>query len=362
MSEITIATVTTSLLVVLGVSVLLNSITSKKEDLPVKLPVNVSKPLITFSSFYFKWKLFCTALLRFVTEPHSPKYDEGIKAQSALFNDPEFVLVKTKTIYFIRHGQSVWNASFSTFDNIFFVVLRIFRTILFEFFLLSTNDSLIYDSPLSLFGVSQCMDTAQLFSSVPPDSELENDISILTGKSTKSTVLFSSYLRRAQSTMILLLQSRLNSTNENIFISHELEELIRNPDTVTLYSSFGYITFPLMEKLFSPQSFNKYQRLKMVEHDSPSLRRAYPKVKSFFNRLFTKVDEDVIIVCGHSRWIRYTLNVFFPKSSIDRDYTDKKISNCGIIKFDVQFKKKETGEEFFVCDPKSLKIVNGGFA
>lgn len=362
MAQNTIATITTSLFVILGVSVFLNSITTKNKEIPVKLPVTVNKPTIAFSSLYFKWKLFCEALLRFVSEPAFQRYDEGITAQSVLLSDPEFVLVKTKTIYFVRHGQSVWNATFSVLDNVCFVVMRIFRTVLFEFFLLCTNDSLIYDSPLTLLGMSQCMDAAQLFSSVPPDSELENDVSILTGKSNKSSVIFTSYLRRAQGTIILLLQSRLNSTNENIFISHELGELVRNPDAVTLYSSFGSITFSFMEKLFSPQSYGKYQRLKMVEHDPSSLRRAYPKVGSFFNRVFTKVDEDVVIVCGHSRWIRYVLNVFFPRNSIDTDYTKKKLSNCGIIKFDVQLKRKDTGEQFFVCDPKSLKVIHGGFA
>lgn len=71
------------------------------------------------------------------------------------------------------------------------------------------------------------------------------------------------------------------------------------------------------------------------------------------------VKEEYIIVGGHSIWFRYFFQNYLPYS-VHHDAKKKKIVNCGIVAFDLLKADTKRGSKYMI-DPKSIKIVYGGF-
>ncbi|UKK02308.1 hypothetical protein MACK_001664 [Theileria orientalis] len=358
MTNGTIATAGACLTLFVGIAIIFSNVSDEIPGSPVKLPLTITKTKLSFTALFLKIKIFFMSVNRMVYYPTYKGFQKQLTARCKVMSDTDSVTVKVKTIYFVRHGQSIFN-DLTVNRNVFVVFFKTIRLILFETFLLFTNEVLTYDSPLSSEGISQAMNAAQFLSS--HKNQNDPDIAILNGKSTVPSVLFSSFLRRSQGTTALLFQSRLTSNDENIYVTHELDEVVRNPDCVSMHTVFKSITFPLLEQLFSPQSYYRYLRLRMVENDPYMIKTPYVKVIKFFDRIFHKFDEDVIIAVGHSRWIRFAMRVFFPPNSVDLDVLNKKLTNVGILKFDVHLKKNLAGEHSYTFDPKSFRIIYGSF-
>ena len=68
------------------------------------------------------------------------------------------------------------------------------------------------------------------------------------------------------------------------------------------------------------------------------------------------------MAAGHSFWLRFFFRSFFPKSAIDKyDVRKKKLSNCGILSFEIERGIKQ-GRSIYRIDPESVKIIKGNFS
>ena len=80
----------------------------------------------------------------------------------------------------------------------------------------------------------------------------------------------------------------------------------------------------------------------------------------FCNFAFTRVDEDVIIVGGHSIWFRSFFKTYLPYS-VDHPSKSRKIVNCGAVAFTLLKKTTDNNVPAFVIEPASVTTVYGGF-
>ena len=125
--------------------------------------------------------------------------------------------IKPKQIVFIRHGESEWNEVFNRGFGPSFLV-RLTRAMLREFMMLTTRDSVFFDSPLSDTGIKQTQELIRFLQKVPNapgsvvDPTVDKIVAILNGEKAAGSVLTTSNLRRAIATGLITLWERLRQT------------------------------------------------------------------------------------------------------------------------------------------------------
>ncbi len=82
-------------------------------------------------------------------------------------------------------------------------------------------------------------------------------------------------------------------------------------------------------------------------------------MKDFCHAAFNTIDEEYIIVGGHSIWFRSFFKEFLPRDSTHVGKS-KKVMNCGAVSFTL-CKTYEGGEERFMIQEDSINVVYGGF-
>ena len=93
-------------------------------------------------------------------------------------------------------------------------------------------DSWFYDSPLSPYGISQIEKLSSFLSKPPATSDETKIINVLNKAdgASKTSVLVSSNLRRAISTVAIAFKERIaNDADEKIFITGTLQEISESP-------------------------------------------------------------------------------------------------------------------------------------
>ncbi|GIX63563.1 uncharacterized protein BcabD6B2_29980 [Babesia caballi] len=251
--------------------------------------------------------------------------------------------------------QSVWNLTFMRPWNVIALLFRTVRLAAIELCFAFTNDTFLFDSPLSMKGINQALELSKELSHL--DGPESNDLKALTHESTQSSVIFTSNLRRAQSTVVLALHDRLNRTGETIQVCNELEEVVSHADCVALSTNLQCSTIPLLEVMMVPDIAKMYSRtLQHTKGPGVSHLSVYEKMLRFNERVFRQ-NEDTIIVCGHSRWLRNYLGIFLPAGSTDVEYRGKKIGNVDTLKFDLTRREFKNGDVCYVVDPESVKLV-----
>ena len=113
--------------------------------------------------------------------------------------------MKRKRVYFVRHGESLWNQVFNRGFNVG-IIWRFVECAIQEFHLLPVPDSVFWDSPLSPLGIRQAV---QLSSWIEQSSSTNPHAAVLGGQSEVPSVLCSSNLRRAVATLLTCLSGRL---------------------------------------------------------------------------------------------------------------------------------------------------------
>lgn len=273
----------------------------------------------------------------------------------------------TKTIVFLRHGESDWNDIF----NKGFGPSMLFR-LLYGFFretmMMISMDSVFLDSALNKDGFEQAKELNTFFEKKPlaTTSEAGKEIfHAIAGVNTDiSSVIVSSNLRRSIATTTIALWSRLMRTKEQVLILSSLQEISRNVDTKALAPRAGlpdlsrianYIegdpsTF-VPESLFDPtgNSGNKTNFFNGV------------KRLNAFNEWVFKRDEDMIIVGGHSLWFKNYFQMYVPHSSV-HECKSKKIVNSGLVSFVLDRWEDADGKTLgYRVDPDHIHTVYGGF-
>ena len=223
-------------------------------------------------------------------------------------------------------------------------------------------DSWFYDAPLSDLGIDQ-IDKFANFLAQPPANDKEAEvINMLRGNSSTTSVLTSSNLRRALSTVCIGFRDRLaNNPDEKIVVTPSLQEISFNPDTLSITPAHTPVTCSWIEKAALPgiQPILT-NRVDMSLHtgNKPLSTNGLKRMKNFCEFAFSR-QEDAVITGGHSLYFRFFFQTFLPRST-SHVASKKKMVNGGAVKFDLL--KVETPEgPVFMIDESTIVTVYGGF-
>lgn len=294
-------------------------------------------------------------------------------------DDPGLILksaegVERKTVIFVRHGESTWNDTFNKGERsvlvfVLFYLPNMLKALLYESYLLLTGqiDSWFYDSPMSHYGLEQVQKLAGFLGKKPEGTDREVELlKIIRGdEGAPSSKLVSSNLRRAISTVAGGFSERLKRRpDDQVFVIPSLQEISRNPDTLSLTPAHEKVTASWIEKeatdICNFQAiFDK--RFDMSSHtgNKPLNTNGLKRMLEFGNYVFT-VDEDVVIAGGHSIWFRSFFRTFLPNDS-NHPGKSRKVVNCGAVAFTL-VKKGDGADAMFAVDPGSVAVIYGGFS
>lgn len=282
--------------------------------------------------------------------------------------------VERKTVYFVRHGESTWNDTFNKGSHrsaLVFVIGFIpglIKSVLYEIYLLLSGklDSWFYDSPLSQFGISQADELASFLKDKPLDGPEGEHIKILRADpGSPESKIISSNLRRAVSTMVAAFRDRLSRRPEDkILIVPSLQEISRNPDTLSITPPHATIQASWIEKTSTLCNFQETLSFQtdMSLHigNKPLSTHGLKRMLEFCEFLYSpNVKEDYIIVGGHSIWFRSFFQMFLPYS-VHHVSKNRKIVNGGVVTFELMKAETKRGPKYMI-DPKTIRVVYGGF-
>ena len=242
----------------------------------------------------------------------------------------------------------------------------------------STITSWFYDSPLSLLGLSQCNELGNFLKKPPRSKDPEFlTISILRGDpSAPPSKIICSSLRRAISTMAAGFRDRLSRhPEEKILIVPSLQEISRNPDTLSITPAHTPVTASWIETNSKICDFAFVLRhqvdTSLHSGNKPISTNGLIRMTDFCDYVFA-LKEDHIICGGHSIWFRSFFRTFLP-NTIDHVSKTRKVVNCGIVAVTLMKATVSTsttmttttsgssGKCCYMIDPQSIKVVHGGF-
>lgn len=279
---------------------------------------------------------------------------------------------KSKTIIFMRHGESDWNHVFNKGINLSLIV-RLCLALLRETYLFLSLDSVFIDSPLNEDGFEQAKKLAEfIFDKSRSNSvtNIEHYLSILRGDGVATSVIVSSNLRRAISTTTVALWNRIERTGEKLVILASLQEISRNIDTQALSYARSLPDLNRLahfvggeKKPFDPPrvfDVSAYSGSKSMQFNGAKRMRA-------FNEWVFERPEEAVVVGGHSLWFKYYFQTHLPKSS-DHEAKRLKITNSGVVAFTLWradgadgMPVSVGGEIVYRIEPTSVVTVYGGF-
>eukprot|EP00041_Stephanoeca_diplocostata_P012136 m.202411 g.202411 ORF g.202411 m.202411 type:complete len:335 (+) comp18828_c0_seq6:170-1174(+) len=289
------------------------------------------------------------------------KWKQGVKTPDTI---PAGASVRERDLVFIRHGESTWNDTFNRTKNPPFFAKRLVYAALYEIMLIvsGSKDSWFLDSPLSELGLSQA---EALRTFMDNNKDHDESVRVILGKSsqTKSTVVFSN-LRRAVSTGMLGLWDRLQAAGEKAIIHSDLQEISRNPDTMSVSEPFQATTPSWLDKAYKKVDFaSGFENIIDASYNYGNktvANNGQTRILSFFQWLFESDDRGTVICVGHSLWFRQVFQAFLPDSSKHLSKT-KKIVNCGVIGLTLTEYSVDGGPVQYMIDPESVKVIYGGF-
>ena len=268
-----------------------------------------------------------------------------------------------KRVIFIRHGESDWNDIFNKGFGIS-MAMRLFSAIIREITLLVTTDSVFLDSPLNHDGCIQARDLAKFLCSTEESrfTSVEYSVVKVIRGEIGSSVIVSSNLRRAIATTTIALWQRISKGKDKIHILSSLQEVSRNIDTRTLSSPRGIPDLSRIAQFCGkPGDFTPDKIYDPTENhgNKTSIFHGIKRLKSFNEWVF-KRSEDTIIVGGHSLWFKNFFLTYLPYSS-DHISKKRKISNSGVVAFDLHRAQMPDGSYRFRIEPSSILVLYGGF-
>jgi broad specificity phosphatase PhoE len=274
--------------------------------------------------------------------------------------DPERVNKKrSKTIYFVRHGESQWNVVFNKgFGKTF--PKRLGSALQKEGHLFTTLDSVFFDSPLSVLGAEQAVELQNYIEGIP-DSD---PASVLKGADTSKSVLVSSNLRRALSTETIGFWQRLKRTQEKIHVLSSLQEITFNFDGVALSKPYSYPVLADEEIAAlsgSRADFDPDRYFDCTDNlgDKPIRGKGVKRMLEFCKWCF-KREEPNIIAAGHSLYFRFFFQTFLPYASV-HEAKKSKMANGSVVSFTIWEGKDPNQEDRYVIDESSIKVLHHNF-
>jgi hypothetical protein len=274
----------------------------------------------------------------------------------------------TKRIVFLRHGESDWNNVFNKGINPR-MIKSLFSSLIWEFNHYASVNSVFIDSPLNGEGIEQAVELSKFLVSqeamlVQPE-RVTKILKIIRGDPGEKSIIVSSSLRRAVSTTTLGLWPRIEKSKEKIHLLSCLQEISRNIDTFQLSPPQGIADLPF-ERLYShcggKDNFNPSAIYDTSANYGNKTYSFYgiKRLQAFCDWVFQQKDVDTIIVGGHSLWFKHFFQTYLPHN-FNHDAKTKKLTNSGIVAFELHVHDLDNSEEGFRIDPDSLTTVYGGY-
>jgi len=298
--------------------------------------------------------------------------------------------VEKKTIIFIRHGESTWNDTFNRGDRSKLNFLLSFfpnllKALCYEWYFFVTGkdlDSWFYDSPLSEKGLRQARGIQSFLANHNPESVTNANkregeyIQYMLDASTNS-ILVSSNLRRAISTLAIGFQDRLqDNPDETFLLLPQLQEMSRNPDALCILPAHD-------EKEQASKDKKKKNKVHLSWTDPTDLDTIFEtqidttlntgnkavdsvglhRMQDFCRAVFEEealATKDAICAAGHSLWFRTFFQLYLPHNSTHVS-KKKKLINGGCVGFTLLRIPNEAKGYQYMIDPKSVTVLYGGF-
>jgi hypothetical protein len=179
--------------------------------------------------------------------------------------------------------------------------------------------------------------------------------------------LVSSSLRRAVTTVAGGFKDRLERRpKEKVLVLPSLQEISRNPDTLSLTPAQTPIQASWIDKGSTITDFQAtyMNQIDMSLHtgNKPIGTNGLKRMREFCDVVFSSSIKEryVVVGGGHSIWFRSFFRTFLPHT-LDHVSKRKKIVNCGIIAFTLIKVKRKSGVCTYMVDPKTVDVVYGGF-
>jgi hypothetical protein len=280
-------------------------------------------------AIFDKVRMYATAAL-FCACSTDKKVPKRKKAEADLtasgYDASKVTSVKKKTLIFIRHGESTWNDTFNKSKMPWYFLPRIVYACLYELSLLFVKDSWFFDSPLSPEGIEEALVLRKIINT---DTHAMAKILAGEGADAAKSIVVSSPLRRAVSTVAIALHDRLAKRKEKVTLLSSLQEVSFNPDTLCLASKGKGPVPSWILKEATEAELGGVDAVKMyTEHMDASAyagqKELRPKtgglkrIQQFAKWCFAKEQEgkETIIVGGHSLYFKYFFKqcVLVPRS------------------------------------------------
>lgn len=298
----------------------------------------------------------------------------------------ESQLKGSRTIYFVRHGESQWNYVFNRGFGLSFP-LRLARGLLLELTsLFDHRNSFFVDAPLSDRGLEQVEELRKFLNKVNDpfltDAEVEalrsKHVDVLRAdakkgeKLSKKSIIVTSNLRRAAHTAAIAFMDRFERTKEKLFVNDALQEMARNVDAFALAGeAFDAVPYTGITNVAKDKGTLKSIVEETVKFDVESNagnkgigRRGATDCLRFAHWATSPSavpkECEAIIATGHSIYFKEFFKLFLPSAS-EHDAKTKKIVNCGVIAFELKKYEHEKKGVFYSIDEKSIETVYGGF-
>lgn len=220
--------------------------------------------------------------------------------------------VVSKVVFFIRHGESEWNAIVNRGGPGW--LGRAVKTTVGEMYLAVADptDSRLADSPLSTRGKRQTVALREFVAS--------NMALFPTATESK---IYASNLRRAMETASTGLAARLAVSRERIIVHSALQEASRNVDALTISTTPGVVA-SADEAVFDS---SKNAGQKTFSGD------VHVRIDEMNQQIFGDAAPAAILV-GHSMWFLTYFARYLPQSSVHPSKSHK-MGNCDVVRFSV---------------------------
>jgi len=343
---------------------------------------------------------------RYLLLSKDKKWKKGEEDPASFFptpggaNNDQEIVVKRKTVIFLRHGESTWNDTFNKGDRkkssfLLGFVPGIILSLATEWYFLvlgKSDESWFFDSPLSKKGISQAEGIAKFLRETDPKDVTPQEakfLRLIKGEETETKasgkngsgkcVMVSSNLRRAISTCAIGMKDRLDRkiSNDKILVLQELQEASINPDAQSIAPPFGKLVASFMDSEEIKNVYANQTDARLNKGNKELKSNGLIRMKAFCKMLFNGdgrneenndkngsivlANYDNVLCTGHSYWFRAFFQTYLPRN-FQHVCKTKKIVNGGLVGFTLcHTKVKTTGEDKYMIDPSSLTVLYGGF-
>lgn len=276
-------------------------------------------------------------------------------------------IVGTRTIYLLRHGESMWN--YGVNRGLTSLIPRWLYLLWWEFRLLLTRDSVFIDSPLSELGVSQSLEAKKFIDNL--DRNSSDYIALRCNDPQQSALLVSSNLRRAMSTVMIACNSRLSeSASDSVHVNSDLQEMTRNIDGISLSQKrhntpvstrescdHSLCAFPHPISLSMETLYNRKVNGAANKGNKTISSRFQVRLRNVCDWIFTASvcsSRPSVLLAGHSLFFRQLLKDTLP-DNFEHDVKSGKISNGGIVR--IEMLRLKQGDRFEYYVPAESMVV-----